>query len=95
MVAMDMDGTLLRPDGSLSEETAAQLRELHAAGVGVCLATGRPSNTIRMYIRQLNLGAPIPTVCFNGACAMMLSGDPAAEEAVLFTRALDADVTAR
>lgn len=74
MVAVDMDGTLLRPDGTISERTVAVLREIASQGTIVCVASGRPAPTIRRYARQLDIG-PLPTVCFNGACAMLLDGD--------------------
>ena len=73
MVAVDMDGTLLRPDGTLSDRTVTTLRDIHARGTTVCVASGRPSNTIRRYATQLGIG-PLPVVCFNGACAMLLDG---------------------
>jgi hypothetical protein len=74
MVAVDMDGTLLRPDSTISDRTVAVLRAIHAQGTIVCVASGRPAPTIRKYARQLDIG-PLPTVCFNGACAMLLDGD--------------------
>ena len=80
MVALDLDGTLLRPDSTLSERTVRTLQELHSQGTMVCVASGRPAPTVRRFARQLNIG-PLPTVCFNGACAMLLNdgGNPAAD----------------
>lgn len=74
MVAVDMDGTLLRPDGTVSERTVTVLRDIASRGTIVCVASGRPAPTIRRYARQLDIG-PLPAVCFNGACAMLLDGD--------------------
>lgn len=42
LVATDLDGTLLGPDGLLSARTAAALQAVAAAGVTVVFATGRP-----------------------------------------------------
>lgn len=42
LVATDLDGTLLGPDGLLSDRTAAALRAVAEAGVTVVFATGRP-----------------------------------------------------
>jgi len=42
LVATDLDGTLLAPDGLLSARTAAALQAVAAAGVVVVFATGRP-----------------------------------------------------
>ena len=41
MIVMDMDGTLLRSDGTCSEETKEYLNELKSAGNIIVLATGR------------------------------------------------------
>lgn len=64
MIAVDLDGTLLRPDLTVGPRTAGALRAAQAAGVLVLPATGRPS---------MNLGALVPeflaelVVCSNGA----------------------------
>jgi Cof subfamily protein (haloacid dehalogenase superfamily) len=42
MVASDLDGTLLRSDGTLSERSRAALRAADAAGLLVSFVTGRP-----------------------------------------------------
>jgi Cof subfamily protein (haloacid dehalogenase superfamily) len=42
LIATDLDGTLLRPDGTLSDRTAAALQAVAAEGVTVVFATGRP-----------------------------------------------------
>jgi hypothetical protein len=42
LIACDLDGTLLRPDASVSDRSVAALRAAHAAGVHVVIASGRP-----------------------------------------------------
>lgn len=42
MVATDLDGTLLRSDGSVSPRSRAALRAAHDAGLLVAFVTGRP-----------------------------------------------------
>jgi Cof subfamily protein (haloacid dehalogenase superfamily) len=42
MVASDLDGTLLRSDGTVSDRTRAALRDAKAAGLVVAFVTGRP-----------------------------------------------------
>ena len=42
LIATDLDGTLLRTDGSVSERTCAAVRRALAAGIEVVPATGRP-----------------------------------------------------
>jgi hypothetical protein len=41
MIAIDLDGTLLRPDGSVSAANRAAVRRVLEAGMLVCFATGR------------------------------------------------------
>ena len=42
LIATDLDGTLLRSDGTLSKRTLAALRAADAAGVHLAVATARP-----------------------------------------------------
>lgn len=49
LVATDLDGTLLRSDGSLSPSTARALRLAAAAGVPVVPATARPLRWLSRY----------------------------------------------
>lgn len=42
MIALDVDGTLMTPDGFISSETRALVAALRDAGTRVVLATGRP-----------------------------------------------------
>jgi Cof subfamily protein (haloacid dehalogenase superfamily) len=42
LIACDLDGTLLRPDSTVSDRSVAALRAAAAAGVYVVIASGRP-----------------------------------------------------
>ena len=42
LVATDLDGTLLHPDGSISPRTKAALAAADAAGLLIAFVTGRP-----------------------------------------------------
>eukprot|EP00937_MAST-01D_sp_MAST-1D-sp2_P002495 g2495.t1 len=60
MVAIDVDGTLLRSDHTLSAGVEAALRVAVAAGVHVVLATGKgPGPWSERLLPRLNLGAPV------------------------------------
>lgn len=41
LIATDLDGTLLRPDGTISERNRAAIADAHQAGIRVVAATGR------------------------------------------------------
>ena len=68
LIALDVDGTLVGPDSALPRETARAVRDVRAAGLRVCLATGRSyAETIGIW-RQLRLDAPYePLVLIGGA----------------------------
>lgn len=46
MVALDLDGTLLTSDKTISKGNELALKTIHDAGVKVVLCTGRPINAI-------------------------------------------------
>lgn len=47
LIASDLDGTLLLPDGSLPEETFAVIQALHARGILFCVASGRQYESLK------------------------------------------------
>ena len=64
LVATDLDGTLLQPDGTSTPRARAALRAARARGVEVVLVTGRPPRGVR----RLELrGCAEVAVCANGA----------------------------
>src|SRR4051794_33404814 len=62
LVASDIDGTLIRTDGTLSKRT---LDVIHALPVPLVLVTGRPVRWLRQLYDQMP--EPVPTICANGA----------------------------
>ncbi|KRL16858.1 Cof-like hydrolase [Lentilactobacillus rapi DSM 19907 = JCM 15042] len=68
MVALDLDGTLLTSDKTISKTNELALKKIHDAGIKVVLCTGRPINAIWRFIEQLGLTeAGDYTITFNGA----------------------------
>jgi Cof subfamily protein (haloacid dehalogenase superfamily) len=65
LLALDLDGTLLRRDGAVTDEDAAAIAEARARGVVVTFATGRLSSSTMPLARALDLEAPL--VCADGA----------------------------
>ncbi|MCU1353339.1 MAG: Cof-type family hydrolase [Acidimicrobiales bacterium] len=76
LFATDLDGTLLRTDGTISARTRDAVDAAEAAGIGLVIATGRPPRWIPPIIEQL--GERGLVVCGNGA----LVYDPARHELV-------------
>lgn len=64
-LAFDMDGTLLRPDQTLSERNRAALNACMNKGIRVILATGRGVDAAEPYREAI--GSEGPHVYFNGA----------------------------
>ena len=56
MITIDLDGTLLRSDGSVSDRTVRTLQAARDKGVVVAIATGRMYQTARPYVERLGLG---------------------------------------
>jgi Cof subfamily protein (haloacid dehalogenase superfamily) len=65
LIALDLDGTLLRDDKTISHKTKTILKEAKDLGHVVMIATGRPFRSSELYYRELSLDTPI--VNFNGA----------------------------
>jgi HAD superfamily hydrolase (TIGR01484 family) len=65
LVATDLDGTLIRSDGTVSPRCRQALRQAEAAGVAVVLVTGRPIRVMAEAVRET--GATGLAICANGA----------------------------
>jgi phosphoglycolate phosphatase-like HAD superfamily hydrolase len=59
LVALDIDGTVLHGDGSISDVVIGQVRRLDAAGHQVMLATGRSSVATIPVVEQLGITPPV------------------------------------
>lgn len=65
VIALDMDDTLLKSDGSISGHTLALLERWRQAGNHIVVATGRPPRAIGESLPpQLH---DVPWICYNGA----------------------------
>jgi Cof subfamily protein (haloacid dehalogenase superfamily) len=65
LLALDVDGTLLRSDGTVAEADRAAIAAALARGIAVTLATGRLSSSALPFARALAL--EVPLVCADGA----------------------------
>lgn len=55
LLVLDLDGTLLRPDGSVGEEDAREVSRAHLDGMEVALATGRMRPSFEYVVNALGL----------------------------------------
>ena len=75
MLAIDMDGTLLHDDTTISPYTHDILTQALAAGVRVVVATGRMFCSARQLATELGLG-DVPLVTYSGGLiAKCISGE--------------------
>jgi 5-amino-6-(5-phospho-D-ribitylamino)uracil phosphatase len=59
MVAIDLDGTLLRTDGTMGERTRLALQEAVRQGIRVVICTGRRFRTTLPILAELQLAVPV------------------------------------
>jgi Cof subfamily protein (haloacid dehalogenase superfamily) len=65
LLALDIDGTLLTPQGAISPRNSAAINRARQFGVQVVLVTGRRFNSARELAQQLDMGASL--ISHNGA----------------------------
>ncbi len=65
LVATDLDGTLIRTDGTISDRTRAALHQVRSAGSIVVFVTGRPTRVMADIVAQT--GTSGLAICANGA----------------------------
>ena len=66
-VFLDMDGTLLRSDHSVSEQTVQTIQTLTGKGISVILVSARPINAVLPTFRHIGLPAHTPLITLNGS----------------------------
>lgn len=76
LVAADLDGTLLRSDGTLSERTRRAVAAACEAGVDVTLVTARAPRWLTELVEELGLRSGY-AVCSNGAIVYDFARDVA------------------
>jgi Cof subfamily protein (haloacid dehalogenase superfamily) len=79
-LAFDLDGTILRPDRTLSPRTLNALRSCAEQGRHIIIVTGRSLDSGEQYRRQI--GVKGPHVYYNGA-------EVAEEGNIIFSRFID------
>jgi hydroxymethylpyrimidine pyrophosphatase-like HAD family hydrolase len=65
LLVLDLDGTMLRPDGSVAEEDAREVRLVHDAGTQVAVATGRVRQSFQYVVDAIGFEPYV--ICANGS----------------------------
>jgi hydroxymethylpyrimidine pyrophosphatase-like HAD family hydrolase len=74
LIALDLDGTMLLRDGSMSPAVRQGVREVAESGVDVVIATGRAIGSTMPIVSSLGLDSGF-VVCSNGAVTLQLDPD--------------------
>lgn len=74
MIALDVDGTLLLEDGTISAETIIQVQRVRDLGNEVMIATGRSVSMTMPVLERLQL-APRYVICSNGSITLKRDAD--------------------
>lgn len=90
-VAIDLDGTLLAPDHSISEQNRAAIAAMHEAGVEIILASGRHYQSMLPFARQLPMVRYM--VSAQGAYASDVENEQIFFESHMPTAAADAVIS--
>lgn len=91
LIATDLDGTVLRSDGTVAPRTVTALRAAEERGITVVVATGRPPRWMRPVADAL--GHTGLAICANGAIVYDLHTDRVVEHTPI-TRAVVLEVIA-
>lgn len=68
LIALDMDGTLLKDDKTISKASLDAIKKAREKGIKVVLTTGRPMAGIKNYLETLNMYTEDDyAITFNGA----------------------------
>lgn len=75
LAAIDLDGTLLSSNHTVSPGNAAAVRRAVEAGAKIVLASGRQWSTIDAFAKMLDLPPESPIIAYNGAMIRTHGGD--------------------
>lgn len=67
LFALDVDGTLVRSDGTVSDETVAAIHHVRARDVPVVLVTSRGAAALRSVVSRLDMGGDDVFISAQGA----------------------------
>jgi Cof subfamily protein (haloacid dehalogenase superfamily) len=73
--AFDLDGTVLRRNLRITQETLAALQGLRDRGMRLVVATGRRYEDARKYAGRLGFTGEDPVVCYGGSMVRTIDGE--------------------
>jgi Cof subfamily protein (haloacid dehalogenase superfamily) len=85
LVALDVDGTVLHEDGTLSDKVVEQVQRVQQLGHEVTLSTGRSVGMTVPILERLGI-TPEYVVCANGAITLRRTADPLSTDPAVYKR---------
>ncbi len=73
--ALDLDGTVLRRDLTITDRTLNVLRRLRELGMRLVVATGRHYEGAREHAERLGFGGDDPVICYGGSMVRRMNGE--------------------
>ena len=74
MVVLDLDGTLLNDEKTISDKNAHILKELHKLGIHIVIATGRNYYMAKSLLEKIEITEPV-ILANNGAVVRQYAND--------------------
>ncbi len=71
LIAIDLDGTLLREDKTLSQRNIEALHLAHEAGYDIVICTGRPLSGVRPIFEEIGLPEGDYYMIINNGCTTL------------------------
>ena len=84
LLAIDVDGTMLKSDGSISPRTLFCLSNLSEKGFLIVLSSGRPPRGILPFYKAIGLTTPI--IAYNGGQILYPNNDGFESEKITFPK---------
>ena len=73
--AFDLDGTVLRRNLRISEQTVDAFRKLRERGMRLVVATGRRFEGAREHAERLGFAGSDPLICYGGSMVRRMNGE--------------------
>ena len=73
--AFDLDGTVLRRNLRITQETITALKRLRGRGMRLVVATGRRFEDARDYAQRLGFTDRDPVICYGGSMVRRIDGE--------------------
>ena len=73
--AFDLDGTVLRRNLRITQDTVAALQKLRERGMRLVVATGRRFESAREQAQRLGFTGRDPVICYGGSMVRRMNGE--------------------